>query len=162
MTVDFPLNDLLNPQRCYDMLVSLLHPGGLHCPNGHGLDQCGIHKRSREPLYQYLCKARGRSFNAFTGTVLQGTHYTPVQLVQLLRGIVKGEPTMGLAREMGVDRKWLLKRRHQLQDLAASALLGMPLPDVTAEVDAMSQNAGEKGDPHRDPRIPREGGETAL
>ena len=142
--LDFPLNDLLDPQACYDFLVPLFHPGGLRCPHGHVLADCYVHERHRAPIAHYRCKSCGRCFNLFTGTVLQGTKYNVVQIVQLLRGIAQGVPTARLAREMGVDRKWLLVRRHQLQDLLAQARPQSPLPDHTVEADELYQNAGEK------------------
>ena len=142
--MDFPLADLLGPERCYDFLVSLLHPQGLDCPEGHPLEEAFIHKRDRTPIFDYRCKTCGRCFNLFTGTVWQGTHYNEVQVVQLLHGIADGKPTAQLAREMGVDRKWLLIRRHQLQSLGSLARCQEPLPDPVVEVDEMYQNAGEK------------------
>ena len=72
------------------------------------------------------------------------THEQAVQIVQLLHGITQGRPTLPLAREMGVDRKHLLIRRHHLQELAARARPDEPLPDHAVEADEMYQNAGEK------------------
>jgi len=144
LAMDFPLGDLLDPQRCYDFLVSVLHPSGLGCPNGHPLEEAFVHKRDRAPILDYRCKTCGRCFNVFTGTVLQGIKYNEVQVVQLLHGIAEGKPTAQLAREMGVDRKGLLIRRHQLQALASQARSHTPLPDAVVEVDEMYQNAGEK------------------
>ena len=142
--MDFPLGDLLDPERCYDFLLSLVHPHGLGCPNGHSLDEAFIHKCDRTPILDYRGKTCGRCFNLFRGTVLQGTHYNEVQIVQLLHGIAEGKPTAQLAREMGVDRKGLLVRRHPLQALASQARSPKPLPDAVVEVDEMDQNAGEK------------------
>jgi len=143
-TMDFPLGDLLDPERCYDFLLSVLHPHGLGCPNGHALEEAFIHKRDRTPILDYRCRTCGRCFNLFTGTVLQGAKYNAVQMVQLLHGIAEGKPTAQLAREMGVDRKGLLIRRHQLQALGSQARSQEPLPDGVVEVDEMYQNAGEK------------------
>lgn len=142
--VVFPLKELLDAQACHEFLVTLLHPHGFCCPNGHSLKQAYVHNRDRPTIPDYRCKLCGRCFNLFAGTVLQGTHYTVIQVVQLLHGMVKGTPTAQLAREMGVDRKWLMVRRHQLQDLALKALDHQPLPDPVVEVDEMYQNAGEK------------------
>ena len=141
--VVFPLKELLNPRACYELLVSLLHPRGFCCPNGHSLEHAYVHKQDRPTIPDYRCKQCGRCFNVFTGTVLHGTKYNAVKVIQLLRGIVEGTPTAKLAREMGVDRKALLIRRHQLQGLAAK-LKREPLPDATAEADEMYQNSGEK------------------
>ena len=142
--MDFPLADLLGPERCYDFLVSLLHPQGLDCPEGHPLEEAFIHKRDRTPIFDYRCKTCGRCFNLFTGTVLQGTHYNEVQIVQLLHGIAAGKPTAQLAREMGVDRQGLLIRRHQLPSLGSQARSQGPLPDPVVEGDERYQNFGEK------------------
>ena len=118
------------------------------------MDLCYIHKRDRAPILDYRCKGCGRCFNIFTETVLQGTKYNAVHIVQLLRGIAQGVSTARLAREMGVDRKWLLVRRHQLQQLAAQARSKAPLEDEVTEADEMYQNAGGKSDRHCDPDDP--------
>ena len=33
----FPLDGLLDEQACYEFLLRILHPDGLHCPHGHPL-----------------------------------------------------------------------------------------------------------------------------
>jgi hypothetical protein len=33
----FPIDTLMDEQRCYDFLLELLHPEGSDCPNGHPL-----------------------------------------------------------------------------------------------------------------------------
>jgi len=134
--LDFPLNDLLDDQKCYDFLAELLHPDGLACPNGHGLERCYVHMRDRVPILEFRCKECGRCFNIFTGT--------PLQLVQILRGIAQGVSTAQLARELGVSRSHLLEFRHKIQGFAEDALPRVPLPDDVVEVDEMYQNAGEK------------------
>ena len=65
------LGDLLDPQRCHDFLLCLLHPRGLRCPNGHALSQAVVHKRARAPILGYRRRRCGRCFNLFTGTVLR-------------------------------------------------------------------------------------------
>lgn len=142
--MDFPFESVLDPGRCHAFVLSVLHPSGLGCPGGHGLDEARVHKRDREPILDYRCKTCGRCFNLFTGTVLQGTKHNVVAVVQLLRGIVQGVPTAQLAREMGVDRKQLLDRRHKLQASAATRRCKTALTDTVTEADEMYQNAGEK------------------
>jgi len=142
--LDFPLNDLLDSQKCYDFLADLLHPDGFGCPNGHRFDQCHVHARAREPILEYRCNECGRCFNLFTSTPLQGTKHDCVGLVQILRGIAQGVSTAQLARELGVSRPHLLELRHKIQGLAEAALPRVPLPDDVVEVDEMYQNAGEK------------------
>lgn len=154
MAMDFSLNGLLDEDKCYDQLVRVLHPSGLRCPNGHELGECGIHERDRAPLLDYRCRACRRHFNAFTGTVLSGIRYTVVQIVQMLRGFVQGVSTWQIAREIGVDRKWLLVWRHKLQGLLEKAREKAHLFDEVLEGDELYQNAGEKSTPHLDPADP--------
>lgn len=144
MAIDFSLNDLLDEQKCYNFLLEILHHGTLCCPNGHPLEKAWVHKKHRGPILTYRCKICGRIYNVFTGTVLQGIKYNAIQIIQLLRGIVQGETTSRLAREIGVDRKWLLGWRHKLQNFALSGKPKQALPDSVVESDEMYQNAGEK------------------
>ena len=118
--LQFPLNDLLDEQACYDFLVHVLHPDGLRCPQGHPLppDQAA-HDRHRAPILDYRCRTCGAVFNLFTGTSLAKSHYRCSTLVQILRGIAQGVPTQHLAEELGIDRGHLLARRHQIQGLVA-------------------------------------------
>jgi hypothetical protein len=89
-------------------------------------------------------------FNAFTGTLLQGTRRRPAELVLVLRGIAQGVPTARLAGELGCDRKELLALRHRLQHAAWRFRDQRRLGDGVVEADEMFQNAGEKrGAAHR-------------
>ena len=142
--MDFPLSDLLSPQSCYDFLLEALHPEGLKCPNGHSLEDARIYRYDHEPVLYYLCKRCGKTFNIYTDTVLKSTKHSPVNIVQILRGIAKGTSTAELARELDVDRKWLLALRHKLQDSAFRAVPKDPLQDKVVEADELYQNAGEK------------------
>ena len=147
MGMDFPLADLMDEQACYELLVSVLHPGGLACPGCGAADGLGVHRRRRDPVLDYQCGGCGRVFNAFAGTPLAGTPKRPSRVLLVLRGVAKGERTAGLARELGCSRGHLLELRHRLQANAA-AWLGRfdagPLPDAVVEADEMYQNAGEK------------------
>lgn len=151
----FPIEELLDEQRCYDYLLKTLYPEGLRCPNGHPLpsDQAP-HDRSREPVFEYRCRLCGAVYNLFTGTIWSGTRYSCATIVLIMRGIVQGIPTEHLAEELGVDRSHLLKLRHQIQELAMSCLPSSPLSDTQTESDEMYQNAGEKGHKHDDPDDP--------
>lgn len=152
--MDFPLGSVLDPQRCYDWLVTVFHPRGLRCPNGHGLDHAYVHKKDRAPILDYRCKTCGRCFNVFTGTMFQGAKHDAPGVVQMLRGFVQGTTTWQLAREMGVDRKWLLEWRHKFQGQAAERRERSPLEDAVVEADEMYQNAGEKRRKARRPGRP--------
>jgi transposase-like protein len=142
--MDFPLQDFMDENACYAKLVELLHPAGLCCPRCHARTGLNIHRRDRDPVLDYRCRSCGRVFNAFTGTVLEGTPKRPSQVMLILRGIAQGTSTARLARELGLERTGLLDFRHRLQGLAEQALDETPLPDETAEADEMYQNAGEK------------------
>ncbi|TAK33314.1 MAG: hypothetical protein EPO40_00570 [Myxococcaceae bacterium] len=151
----FPIEDLLDEERCYRMLLDALHPDGLRCPNGHALpaDQAP-HDRHRAPVMDYRCRECGKVFNLYTGTALQGVRHRPSRLVMILRGFCQGVPTLHLANELRVSRRHLLDRRDHVQGLALEHFSPSPLEDPVVEADEMYQNAGEKGDPHRDPDDP--------
>jgi transposase len=152
--MDFPIQDLMNEDACYQFLLDLYHPAGLRCPRCHAAEGLYTHRRFREPVLDYRCPRCGRVFNAWTGTVFQGTQWRPSQIVLILRGFAQGVPTAQLARELGCSRRHLLTLRHRLQAQAQAGLERPPLPDAAVEADEMYQNAGEKGEPHLDPEDP--------
>jgi transposase-like protein len=116
--IAFPIQSLMDEQACYDYLLSVLHPDGLRCPQGHRLpvDQ-GSHDRHRAPIVDYRCKTCGTVFNVFTDTLWSKTRYSCATIVLILRGVAQGVPTAHLARELGVDRAHLLEYRHEIQEL---------------------------------------------
>jgi transposase-like protein len=148
--MDFPLTDLMDEGACYQRLVDWLHPGGLTCPRCAEREHLAVHRRHRDPVLDYRCPSRRRVFNAFTGTLLQGTRRRPAELVLVLRGFAQGVPTARLARELGCDRKELLALRHRLQHAAWRFRDQRRLGDGAVEADEMFQTAGEKrGGAHR-------------
>ena len=145
MSIDFPVGELLDEQKCYNALLRWLHPGGLACPQCGATDGLNVHRRHRDPVLDYRCKGCGRVFNAFTGTQFDGTHRRPSQIVLIVRGFAQGVSTAQLAREQHAGRWHLLELRHALQANAEANLdRSAPLPDAVAEADEMCQNAGEK------------------
>jgi hypothetical protein len=150
----FSTVELMDEGKCYERLVTVLHPEGLQCPRCQlPVEHSRVHRRDRAPVFYYRCSC-GRIYNAFAGTVWEGTHHRCSRIVRILQGISQGVPTLHLALELGIDRKHLLERRHKLQALAAEACAGGLLLDATVEADEMYQNAGEKGVPHLDPADP--------
>ncbi len=152
--MDFPIQPFMDEDACYQFLVDLFHPERLRCPRCRARDGFIIHRYYREPVLDYRCPACGCVFNAWTGTVFQGTHYRPSMLVLVLRGFAQGVSTAQLARELGCSRRNLLKLRHEYQSGAQSGLNRGPLDDTEVEADEMYQNAGEKGIPHPEPNDP--------
>jgi len=152
--MDFPIHDLMNENACYQFVLDLFHPAGLCCPRCHAAEGFHTHRYFREPVLDYRCSQCARVFNAWTGTVFQGTHWRPSQIVLILRGFAQGTPTAQLARELGCSRRHLLDLRHRLQAQAQAGLERTALDDATVEADEMYQNAGEKGEPHLDPEDP--------
>ena len=153
--MDFPILDLMDQEGCCQKLFDLLHPDGFACPRCAAREGLNVHRRRPDsPVVDYRCKGCRRVFNMFTGTLWQGTHLSPVQILLILRGIAQGVPTAKLAREVGISRQHLLRLRHEIQARALAAADHSPLPDDQTEADEMYQNAGEKrGAAHR-PRRP--------
>ncbi len=116
--VAFPIQSLMDEQACYDYLLSVLHPQGLHCPESHPLPVGqGAHDRHRAPIVDYRCQTCGAVFNVFTNTIWSKTRYSCATIVLILRGVAQGVPTAHLARELGIDRAHLLEHRHEIQQL---------------------------------------------
>ena len=142
--IRFPIHEFFDEQKCYGFLVEILHPEGLRCPGCKtDVSNCRVHRRDREPVLYYRCSC-GRIFNAFTDTDWQGTHHSCSKVVRILQGIAQGTPTLHLAKELGIDRKHLLERRHRIQSHLLDNRFEGIFPDTVTEVDEMYQNAGEK------------------
>lgn len=142
--MDFPIIELMDHEACYQKLRDILHPQGLCCPRCGRTEGLGVHRRHRWPVLDYQCNACRCVFNAFTGTVFQGTHRPAGELMIILRGIAQGVTTAQLAREIKRNRPRLLELRHALQARALAGRDETSLVDAVAEVDEMYQNAGEK------------------
>src|SRR3954467_6372402 len=143
----FPITELLSEADCYQYLLELLHPDGLDCPPGHGLQPAQApHKQESGAVVAYRCRNCHAVFNLFSGTLFSGTHYSCRILVLFLRGVLQGLPTRLLANELGCDYSTLLAWRHRLQAHALSERAAAPLVDQAVETDEMFQNAGEKGE----------------
>ncbi len=153
----------MDEDACYAKLVSWLHPDGRACPRCRRADRMHVHRRHRAPVLDYRCGHCRRVFNAFTGTIPQGTKRRPIQLAFIVRGIAQGVPTAQLARELDCDRSELLASRHRLQDLAHRYRDRMPLDDRVPEADEAYQNAGGKrATAHRSRRPATPPGEQAT
>jgi hypothetical protein len=152
--IRFSTVELMDEQKCYDYLVEILHPDGLCCPECKSpVEQSKVHRRDRAPILYFRCCC-GRIYNAFSGTLWGGTHHRCCVIVRILQGFAQGIPTLHLAKELGIDRKHLLERRHKIQEFAAQACIREPFLDEVVEADEMYQNTGEKGIVHSDPEDP--------
>jgi len=80
----------------------------------------------------------------YSATVFAGRHLRPAQVVLLLRGVCKGEPSAGIARELGLSRQTVHELRKVVQANASRVQPQSPLLDEHTETDEMFQNAGEK------------------
>jgi len=117
----FPLDGLLDEQACYEFLLRILHPDGLHCPRGHPLPASQApHRRRRLIIPDERCRQCGAVFKVFTSTIWWKTCYRCSTIVQMVRGIAQGTPTQHLADELAINRTHLLERRHEIQTLVAS------------------------------------------
>jgi transposase-like protein len=150
--IDFPLTDLMDAAACTAWLERHLHPDGLRCP------RCGSPKRRFFRQFRhfvgYRCQACQRAYTILTGTIFAKSRQSPATIVMMIRGVAKGEPTAQLARELPVSRTTMHRIRQGMQDNVNETVPTAPMEGQTFEVDELYQNAGEKGEPHREPDDP--------
>ena len=144
--MDFPVADLLADELSEQWLLKHFHPKGLECPHCDARrSQARPFRRTRRSqVMVYRCRRCDGLYNVYSGTIFQARHLRPAQVVLLLRGVCKGEPTATLARELSLPRSTVHVLRQQLQENALAMQPDTPLPDGDAETDEMFQNAGEK------------------
>jgi transposase-like protein len=144
--MEFPISDLLDAKACEQWILAHFHPEGLRCPRcGAGITDAHPFRRTRKSALQiYRCNECHQIYNLYSGTIFQQRHLTPRQVVLLVRGIVKGEPSKTLAAELDLHYTTVLELRHDLQDNARLHQPKSPLLDQATETDEMFQNAGEK------------------
>jgi len=131
MPIEFPIVDLLSSQSSVGWLVEYVHPQGFACPRcGAGHEQARFfRKRSESEVEDYGYRVCDKTYSVYSGTVFEGRRVRPAQVVQVVRGIVKGGQAQILANEVGGCRQ-PLQRKHPLA------------ADEQTETDELYQNAG--------------------
>ena len=144
--MEFPITDLLSPEESEAWILEHFHPEGLKCPWCQApVERANVFRITRKSqLRVYRCRDCQSIYNWYTGTVFQQHHLKPQQVVLLLRGILKGESSNGLAAELNLNYNTVLKLRHEVQEQAERLQPNRSLPDFEAESDELFQNAGEK------------------
>jgi transposase-like protein len=127
-------------------ILEHFHPGGLKCPRCQApvADAHEFRTTKKSQLVTYRCHTCGQTYNLYSGTVFEQRHLTCQQVVLLLRGILKGEPSKTLAAELELHYTTVLELRRDLQDNAQLLQPETPLSDEQTETDEMFQNAGRK------------------
>jgi transposase-like protein len=151
--MEYSIDKLLDEQKCYDHLLNYIHGGHLNC-SCCGSNEYRVHQRRRKPVLQYKCQDCGTYFNVYSGTAFQGTHWPCSKVVMILRGIVKGDSTLNISKELGLGYRNLLYLRHELMSNGFDNREQAILEDEATESDEMYQNSGEKGLLHPNPEDP--------
>src|SRR5437867_9594066 len=112
--MDFPIVDLLDDDVSTTWLLKYFHPRGLKCPHcGLNVNQARAFRQTkRSQLCVYRCEKCHGTYTLYSDTVFEGKHLRPAQVVLLLRGVCKGEPSLTLAREINVSRTTLHEIRQ--------------------------------------------------
>jgi transposase-like protein len=144
--MEFPIIELLDYENSVEWILKHFHPDGLKCPRcERGVEEARKYRRTQvSQLIVYRCNHCETIYNLYTGTVFQGSQWTPMQVILLLRGVAKGESTRSLAAELELNYKTVLTMRHRIQVNAEREQPNTALPDSHSETDEMFQNAGEK------------------
>jgi transposase-like protein len=144
--MEFPITPLLDQPACEAWLEQHFHPHGLRCPRCQASKDTAFRFRqtAKSRLTTYRCAQCGQTFNLYSATIFQQRHLTPAQVVLLLRGVLKGEPSTTLATELELNYKTVLELRRDLQSTAQVLQPETPLEDDETETDELFLNAGEK------------------
>ena len=146
--MEFPIINLLSPEQSEQWLLEHFHPEGLKCPGCKtSVERANVFRVTRKSELQvYRCKDCKSIYNLYTGTVFEQRQLRPQQAVLLIRGVLKGEPSDVLARELELNYVTVLQLRRKIQDNARllQSEEEEPVPDFEAESDELFQNAGEK------------------
>jgi hypothetical protein len=144
--MDFPIIDLLADDLSSQWLLKYFHPQGLKGPHcGQGLDQGREFRQTKtSQLTVYRCLACQGIYHLYSRTGFEGRYFRPAQAVLLLRGVVKGDSSAEIAREIGVSRQTVLQIRREIQANAEQHQPQTALRDRQTETDEMFQNAGGK------------------
>jgi transposase-like protein len=144
--MDFPITELMSDQASTEWIMEYFHPTGVRCPHCKAAwAEAKEFRRTRQSeLIVYRCQRCLGIYTLYSGTIFQGRHLRPAQVVLLVRGVLKGESAASLARELGMSRTTITELRHLIQDNAADLQTEEPLADNVVETDEMFQNAGEK------------------
>lgn len=163
--MEFPIVDLLDDELSEQWLMGYFHPNGLKCPGcGRGTEAARIFRRTRRSsVTVYRCRHCHRIYNVYSGTLFQGKQLRPAQVILLLRGVCKGEPSTVLAEELGLSRTTVHTLRRAIQRNARQIQPETPLEDQQTETDELFQNAGEKrGETRRPGRSTSAAGKQAT
>jgi transposase-like protein len=144
--MEFPIADLLSQEESEAWVIAHFHPGGLKCPTcGASVDEATPFRTTQKSqLVVYRCRRCRHVYNLYSGTLFQQRHLRPQQVVLLLRGVLKGEPSNVLANELGLHYLTVLELRREIQAQAERLQPQTPLSDLETESDELFQNAGEK------------------
>jgi transposase-like protein len=144
--MDFPLLSLLDIEASTAWVEQHFHPDGFDCHHCGASLQEARHFRTNSgsglPVYR-CCRCDG-VYTLYSGTLFEGSHLTPPQVVLLLRGVFQGQSSAQLGRELELTEKTALKWRHRIHEQAEVLQPDTALPDTATESDEMFVNAGEK------------------
>jgi len=154
--MDFPIVDLFDEDISTAWVLKYFHPRGLKCPHCQASVKQArpFRQTKRSRLCVYRCKKCQSIYTLYSGTVFEGKHLRPAQVIGLLRGVCKGEPGLTLARELRLSRTTQHELRQALQANAQRLQPTTRLNDQRTETDEMFQNAGEKRPKTRGSRRP--------
>lgn len=138
----------MDDSLCLVWLERHLYPEGWACPQCRSTDRQAFRPAQKFPAYR--CGACRQYYTLLSGTAFAKTHQIPSTLVMLLRGVLRGEPSAQLSRELDLSYRQTLTLRHRLQHNVADSAPSETVTGTELEADELYQNAGGKSTPHRD------------
>ena len=118
--MDFPITELFDREESINWIVEHFHQGKLSCPRcAASVNEAREFRTTKKSqLTVYRCIHCQQTYNLYSNTVFEQRHIPPEKVILLLRGVLKGEPALVLARELELHYTTVLEVRRDLQDNA--------------------------------------------
>ncbi len=126
-----PVRDALEVEKSKKQLFTEFEINPAKCPLcGHALSEKV--SRSLRALRRVLCISCGRRFNAWTGTPMEGAHFSPAEYILIRLAVSVGLDIQGLAELTGKSRSFATAWTGKFRNSAHGGQEGTPSYEPTS------------------------------
>jgi transposase-like protein len=141
------IRNLIDDEKCYEVVRSIRWPNGVVCPNCYSLDIAKRGKDDKQPSQQrYLCKGCKKQFDDLTNTIFSKRHQSLKVWILCLYLMGLNLSNLQIAKELGLHKDdvydMVTQLRKGIVDNKQEILL-----EGEIELDEVYVVAGHKGNP---------------